>query len=107
MKERRRKHDPSFNAKVAVEALKGEKPTKQLASRFELHPRQTFSGKRPGLKVRPASLAVTRAKRGNSIAKLLAGSTSRLASSKRVMMQGMPQQGLADTRPFEDSGTLS
>lgn len=46
MKQRRRKHDPSFNAKVAVEALKGEKPTKQLASRFEVHPSQILTWKK-------------------------------------------------------------
>ena len=38
MKENRRKHNPSFKAKVALEALKGEETIAQIASRFEVHP---------------------------------------------------------------------
>src|SRR3972149_475561 len=37
MKQSRRKHSPSFKARVALEALKGEETTAELARRFELH----------------------------------------------------------------------
>jgi transposase-like protein len=40
MKQNRRKHSPSFKAKVALEALKGYETTADLASRFEVHPSQ-------------------------------------------------------------------
>lgn len=40
MTKNRRKHTPSFKAKVALEALKGEETLAQLAHRFELHPNQ-------------------------------------------------------------------
>ena len=46
MKQNRRKHSPSFKAKVALEAIKGEETTAELASRFEVHPSQIRTWKR-------------------------------------------------------------
>jgi len=40
MKQNRRKHTPSFKAKVALEALKGEETIAELANRFEVLPSQ-------------------------------------------------------------------
>jgi len=40
LKQNRRKHSPSFKAKVALEALKGEETIAELANRFEVHPSQ-------------------------------------------------------------------
>ena len=46
MKENRRKHSPWFKARVALEALKGEQTTAELASRYQVHPSQIRIWKR-------------------------------------------------------------
>ncbi len=38
MKGNRRKHNQSFKARVALEALKGEASIAEIASRYEVHP---------------------------------------------------------------------
>ena len=46
MSKERRKHSPSFKAKVALEAVKGEKTVAQLAGRYEVHPGQIQNWKK-------------------------------------------------------------
>ncbi len=46
MSEGRRKHSPSFKAKVALEAVKGMDTVAQLAARYEVHPGQIQAWKK-------------------------------------------------------------
>jgi transposase-like protein len=46
LKQNRRKHSPSFKAKVALEALKDEHTIAELAGQFEVHPSQIRSWKK-------------------------------------------------------------
>lgn len=40
MSKTRRNHQPAFKAKVALEALKGEKTINEIAAHYQVHPNQ-------------------------------------------------------------------
>ena len=46
MKAKRRRHDPEFKARVALEALKGIKTIQQIAKDYEVHPVQVSDWKK-------------------------------------------------------------
>ena len=46
MKQHRKQYNPSFKAKVALEAIKGEKTIAELASQYEVHPNQIHQWKK-------------------------------------------------------------
>jgi transposase-like protein len=46
MKSKRRRHDPEFKARVALEALQGIKTIQQIAKGFDIHPVQVSDGKK-------------------------------------------------------------
>mgnify|MGYP003557305112 CR=1 FL=1 len=43
MKGKRKRHDPEFKARVALEALKGIKTIQEIAKEFDVHPTQVES----------------------------------------------------------------
>ena len=47
MKRPRRNHSPAFKAKVALDALKGEKTIAQLAAHYDVHANQTVCNDSP------------------------------------------------------------
>lgn len=46
MKKTRRRHDPEFKARVALEALKGDKTLQQIAAEYSIHPVQVTDWKK-------------------------------------------------------------
>lgn len=46
MKGKRRRHDPEFKARVALEAIKGVKTVQEIAKEFDVHPVQVSDWKK-------------------------------------------------------------
>ena len=46
MKSKRRRHDGAFKARVAIEALKGEKTIHEIAKTYDIHPTQVTEWKK-------------------------------------------------------------
>jgi len=46
MKTKRRRHDPTFKARVALEALKGIQTIQEIAKEHEIHPAQVADWKK-------------------------------------------------------------
>lgn len=46
MKKTRRRHDSEFKARVALEALKGDKTIQQIAAQYDIHPVQVSDWKK-------------------------------------------------------------
>ena len=46
MKAKRRRHEPEFKARVALEALKGVQTIQQIAKDFDIHPMQVTEWKK-------------------------------------------------------------
>lgn len=46
MKGKRRRHDPEFKARVAIEALKNIKTAAQIAKQYDIHPAQVSDWKK-------------------------------------------------------------
>ncbi len=86
MKQKRRRHSPSFKARVVLEALKGEETIAALANRFEVRPSQVRKWKKRSGKAGPRYSTRTRAP--GSPARPLPGSLSDTGSGLAWMGKG-------------------
>lgn len=62
MRKMRKRHDASFKAKVALEAVKGEKTIAQLSSEYGVHPNQIGQWRKRLLEELPALFSDNRKK---------------------------------------------
>lgn len=53
----RRRHSAAFKAKVAIEAIKGERSVNELAGAYQVHPTQIAAWKRRALQSLPEAFA--------------------------------------------------
>ena len=58
----RRRHDAAFKAKVALEAVKGEKTIAQIASEFKVHPNMVRKWRKQLLEMLPGLFSDRRKK---------------------------------------------
>lgn len=54
MRSMRRKIDPALKAKVALEAIKGEKTVSEIAGKFDIHPNQVTQWKKKVIETLPS-----------------------------------------------------
>lgn len=54
MKSQRKRYSAEFKAKVALEALKGQKTTNEIAAKFQVHPNQVTQWKKQLLEALPS-----------------------------------------------------
>lgn len=65
MRNKRRHHDATFKARVALEAVKGEKTIAQLGSEYSVHPNQIRQWKKRLLEDLPSLFSSDRQKAEN------------------------------------------
>jgi len=54
MRSMRRKIDPALKAKVALEAIKGERTVSEIAAKFDIHPNQVTQWRKKVLEALPS-----------------------------------------------------
>jgi putative transposase len=62
MKSQRKRHSADFKAKVALEAIKGQRPINEIAAKFQVHPNQITQWKKQMLDALPSIFSDRRLK---------------------------------------------
>ena len=62
MKAKRRRHEPEFKARVAIEAIKNVRTIQEIAKEYEIHPVQVSEWKKLMLESAPDAFGVGRKK---------------------------------------------
>ena len=81
MRRPRRNHSPAFKARVALDALKGEKTVAEIAKQYDVHPHQVTTWKNELLQ-RAAEVLVGARPRAPPIPRKSGSCTPRSASSR-------------------------
>ena len=89
MKAKRRRHDPEFKARVALEAIKGIKTIQEIGKEFEVHPVQVSEWKKTMLE---GATSVFGAGRGKAEAEDFEGERKDLHS--KILRKKSKQLGL-------------
>jgi transposase-like protein len=62
----RKQHSPAFKARVAIEAIRGEKTLSQLGSQFKVHPMQIAKWRKSAMEQLPELFVDGRKRKGQS-----------------------------------------
>ncbi len=63
----RKQHSPAFKARVAIEAIRGEKTLSQLGSHFKVHPIQIAKWRKSAVEQLPELFADGRTRKGATV----------------------------------------
>jgi len=95
----KKKHDAAFKARVALEAIKGEKTMAQIASEYGVHPNQIGQWKKRLLKELPSIFSERRkkeAKEGTELAEELYRQMTVPGGRGRAQWRALRQEGMGE-----------